>query len=184
MFKKIINSSFKNVLDKIMKRSLEIKTEVVEGDQNDHSSRKWLNFGHTVGHSIELLPEIDLKHGECVAIGIMEQIKLAKEIGELKNPEILKRVENLLKKFELPTNIPSNIDKSEMVKAMMKDKKNTVSDKIEFTMIDDFGKRKSETTSISPAKIHSFYNKAIKISIENAEKFNLKTLNVNYHQCY
>ena len=34
-------------------------------------------------------------------------------------------------------------------------------------MIDDFGKRKSETTSIASEKIHSFYSKAIKISIKN-----------------
>ena len=76
-----------------MKRSLEIKCQVVEGDQFDRSSRKWLNFGHTVGHSLELLPEANyLKHGECVAIGILEELKLSKEVGELKNTKIIKRV--------------------------------------------------------------------------------------------
>ena len=40
------------MLHHIMKRCLEIKIQVVEGDQYDRSSRKWLNFGHTIGHSL------------------------------------------------------------------------------------------------------------------------------------
>ena len=60
----------------------------------------------------------------------MEELKLANDIGELKDTKILKRVERMLKKFELPTKIPDNVNKSEMVKAMMKDKKNIVSNQI------------------------------------------------------
>lgn len=59
-------------LEYIIKRSLEIKVDVVEKDQLEVHERKWLNFGHTVGHGIELSAGHRLLHGECVAIGMVK----------------------------------------------------------------------------------------------------------------
>jgi 3-dehydroquinate synthetase len=36
----------------IIKRSLELKVSIVEKDQFEVHERKWLNFGHTIGHGI------------------------------------------------------------------------------------------------------------------------------------
>lgn len=57
----------------IIKKSVEIKVKAVELDQFDRSSRKWLNFGHTIGHSLELsrLKRV-MKHGQSVAVGMIK----------------------------------------------------------------------------------------------------------------
>ena len=57
-------------LDTIIERSLYIKKRVVEEDEKESGLRKTLNFGHTVGHAIEVNSP-DLYHGECVALGML-----------------------------------------------------------------------------------------------------------------
>ena len=42
----------REIIKEIIKRSIEIKVGMVEADQFDRSSRKWLNFGHTIGHAL------------------------------------------------------------------------------------------------------------------------------------
>ena len=56
-------------LDEIILRSLNVKKHVVEQDEKEAGLRKVLNFGHTIGHGIEV--SIDLYHGECVALGMI-----------------------------------------------------------------------------------------------------------------
>lgn len=54
-------------------RAGEIKREIVEEDFKEHGYRKVLNFGHTIGHSIEsysLTTSTPLTHGEAVAVGM------------------------------------------------------------------------------------------------------------------
>ncbi len=57
-------------LDTVIERSLYIKKRVVEEDEKESGLRKTLNFGHTVGHAIEVNSP-DLYHGECVALGML-----------------------------------------------------------------------------------------------------------------
>ena len=49
--------------------SCKVKRHVVEEDPTEQGIRAWLNFGHTIGHSVEKLKDFTLCHGECVAIG-------------------------------------------------------------------------------------------------------------------
>jgi 3-dehydroquinate synthase len=56
-------------LEEIILRSLRIKQAVVEQDEKEAGLRKILNFGHTIGHSIE--SSSDLYHGECVGLGMI-----------------------------------------------------------------------------------------------------------------
>ncbi|MGN0243910.1 MAG: 3-dehydroquinate synthase [Lachnospiraceae bacterium] len=51
-------------------RSCNIKGDVVERDPKEQGERGLLNFGHTLGHSIEKLMNFSLLHGECVMIGM------------------------------------------------------------------------------------------------------------------
>ncbi len=57
-------------IDEIILRSLNIKKRVVEQDEKELGLRKILNFGHTVGHGIEVASGA-LYHGECVALGML-----------------------------------------------------------------------------------------------------------------
>lgn len=58
-------------LDEICERAIRIKKNVVEEDERESGLRRVLNFGHTIGHGIELACGGTLLHGECVAIGMV-----------------------------------------------------------------------------------------------------------------
>jgi len=74
IFKELINNGIDNSIS-IIKYSVDIKTEIVTSDEKEDGIRKILNFGHTVGHALEMLSkEIcgkTLRHGEAVAAGII-----------------------------------------------------------------------------------------------------------------
>ena len=94
--------SQKNVLNKMVQRSVELKVEVVNLDEKESGIRAVLNYGHTFGHVIE--NETNYKtyvHGEAVAIGMMMANALAVELGMMKQEE-MDLVTKFLKKHNLP----------------------------------------------------------------------------------
>jgi len=88
----------KNVLIHVIKRSIEIKARVVEKDEKESGLRKILNYGHTIGHAIELLSNFKLTHGEAVALGMYFESKIAVELG-IMNKHDCDRQNHLLKKL-------------------------------------------------------------------------------------
>ncbi len=96
-------------LDEIIIRSLNVKKNVVEKDEKEAGLRKILNFGHTVGHGIEVSTE--LYHGESVALGMLPMC------GE----EIRPRVIEVLKKCGLYREI--DYDWARIAEAAFHDKK-------------------------------------------------------------
>ena len=107
-------------LETILYRSLSIKKQLVEQDEQEQGVRAVLNFGHTIGHGIEAvkgahkLGEKGLYHGECVALGIMPMVE---------SPALRKRVRAVYRKLGLPTT--SRYDKQTVLDFMMLDKKRT-----------------------------------------------------------
>ena len=96
--------SDKMSLEKAIQRSVELKAEVVNLDEKESGIRAVLNYGHTFGHVIENETEYtQYLHGEAVAIGIMMANALAVELGLLRQDE-MDKVENFLLKHDLPTN--------------------------------------------------------------------------------
>ena len=69
LFALLENEPIEEHLDDVIIRSLRIKQSVVEQDEKEAGLRKVLNFGHTIGHGIEV--STDLYHGECVALGML-----------------------------------------------------------------------------------------------------------------
>jgi 3-dehydroquinate synthase len=56
----------------IIRRSIEIKADVVTRDERESSLRERLNFGHTFGHALESATHYKrFQHGEAVAWGMM-----------------------------------------------------------------------------------------------------------------
>lgn len=100
-------------LDYVIKEALKIKKNVVEADPFEQNLRKVLNFGHTIGHAIESLSEGNLLHGECVALGMMYMV----------DKSIKKELEEVLKKFNLPTSI--NVNDDEIINLVRLDKKSS-----------------------------------------------------------
>ncbi len=60
----------------IIRRSIEIKAEVVTSDFRDQGKRQCLNFGHSIGHAMELLK--DIPHGYAVAAGMLCEAFISK----------------------------------------------------------------------------------------------------------
>lgn len=106
-----------------LKKSCLLKGRVVQEDEKEKGYRKILNFGHTIGHALEVVTEYKkYKHGEAVAIGMVYNCKLAYELGLIDNC-VIERLVTLLNKVGLPTQIPKNVNHKQIVKAIKKDKK-------------------------------------------------------------
>jgi len=103
------NETIADNVDEIIVRSLRIKKSVVEQDEKETGLRQVLNFGHTIGHGIEV--STDLYHGECVALGMLP----------LCGDAIRPRVINVLKKCGLYRTMEYNWDA--VTKAAFHDKK-------------------------------------------------------------
>lgn len=72
----------------IIRRSCEIKAEVVTTDERESGLRKILNYGHTVGHALEAVTHYRrLKHGEAVGYGMKAAANIAMKAGLLANDE-------------------------------------------------------------------------------------------------
>ena len=113
-------------------RSVEIKAEVVSRDEREEGLRKVLNFGHTIGHAVELVTGFSLLHGEAVAIGMALESKLAERIG-LAQPGTAATVIKTLHAAGLPTDLPTDCRPEAVVGAMRSDKKGR-SGKIMFAL--------------------------------------------------
>jgi 3-dehydroquinate synthase len=91
-------------LGHIIRRSCEIKADVVNKDEREGGLRAILNFGHTVGHAVETLSEYKSRHGEAVAIGMVYAAKLAHRTG-LCDARVPERIENLISAYGLPISL-------------------------------------------------------------------------------
>ena len=93
-----------DTLGHIIRRSCEIKAEVVSRDEREGGLRAILNFGHTVGHAIETAENYTLRHGHAVAIGMVTAARLAHRTG-LCDVSVPERVEELIKSYGLPVSL-------------------------------------------------------------------------------
>ncbi|WP_068468455.1 3-dehydroquinate synthase [Candidatus Protochlamydia phocaeensis] len=110
------------IVKKAIWDSCRIKQEIVEQDPHEKGKRRLLNFGHTVGHALELLTGFSLPHGEAVAIGMLTESYVAVELGYL-DRKVLELMHALLKAFSLPFILPTPIYPQDMMRAMELDKK-------------------------------------------------------------
>lgn len=101
-----------------IRRSCELKAEVVAEDEREAGRRAILNFGHTFGHAIEhSLGYGEWLHGEAVAAGML----MAAELSNIDAGERL-RLQNLVEAAGLPA-CPPPIGAEKMRAAMQMDKK-------------------------------------------------------------
>ncbi|MCI0363784.1 MAG: 3-dehydroquinate synthase [Phycisphaerales bacterium] len=103
-------------------RSVKIKAAIVEKDEREIGPRALLNLGHTFGHAIESMTELELKHGEAVAIGLCAAAKASVRLGHLKAADAA-RLTTLLARLGLPTRLPKPVNRAKFLGAMEYDKK-------------------------------------------------------------
>ena len=85
----------------LITRAIKVKAEVVSSDFRESFDREVLNYGHTLGHAIELHCKYDLRHGECVAIGMAFMAQLQLSLG-LITPELAQQHLDILENLGLP----------------------------------------------------------------------------------
>lgn len=144
------------ILKKMILWSVRIKQQIVEKDVREKVapfgrinkvaslrlglSRMLLNYGHTVGHALEVLSDFKLSHGEAVSIGMIAENRVA--VGKnLLHEEDAKRILEVLKNCGLPTKIPAEYSPSEIHRALSLDKKN-IGGKLYFALPVKIGKAK------------------------------------------
>jgi 3-dehydroquinate synthase len=110
------------VLTTLIERSVAIKARIVEADEREAGVRALLNLGHTFAHAIEPIVELDLHHGEAVAIGMVAAARCALHAGSIDAGDV-DRIARLLASLQLPTRLPKPVDAHGLLRAMTYDKK-------------------------------------------------------------
>jgi len=126
-------------ISEIIKTSCDIKAKVVAEDFKEKGVRKILNYGHTLGHSIESLSlqtDNHLTHGEAIAIGMIGEAYIAKKLDRITESEFLK-IENLITSYKLPTKCLVK-DKEQIYQMLFKDKK-SIGKKINWVLLNKIG---------------------------------------------
>ena len=136
LFERLENENAKDFIDDIIFECVSIKRDVVEHDEHDTGERAILNFGHTLGHALEKLNNYEnLTHGEAVSAGSAIITRISENNG-LTAKGTAQRLENLLKKYELPIN--ADFPLSDIISATRGDKKSTGTS-IKFVFLKEIG---------------------------------------------
>ncbi len=107
----------------VIRRSCEIKAEVVARDERENGARALLNFGHTFGHAIESAAGYgNWLHGEAVATGMALAARFSARAGRMPVAQA-DRLVNLLRALGLPVE-PPNFPPEKWLEYMGRDKKN------------------------------------------------------------
>lgn len=107
----------------LIRRSIEIKAEVVGGDERESGRRAILNAGHTVAHALEQVSNYELSHGEAVSLGLIAECELAERLG-VAPAGLRRRVAALLARLGLPERLPRRFEEAALISSMAGDKKN------------------------------------------------------------
>ncbi len=124
-------------------RSCAHKAAVVARDPRERGERALLNFGHTFAHAIEAEQgytgaEGGLNHGEAVAVGMVLAARLSSALG-LAGATDAGRLEALLGRFGLSTELPAGLDPQALLARMRLDKKAAASG-LRFVLWDGAGR--------------------------------------------
>ena len=135
------------VLTPLIARNCTIKADVVARDEREANLRAILNYGHTLGHAFELLLHYELRHGECVALGMLAENALAENAlaektrakrGGGLDPAVSRRLREIIAQLGLPTRLPRALAAADVLAACRSDKKNKAG-RITFVILEGLG---------------------------------------------
>ena len=126
----------------LIQESIETKLKIVLEDTNENGIRKALNYGHTLGHAIETYrmeqeSSQHLLHGEAIAIGLVLETFISKELYGFPE-EDLEKLKNFIDSTYVKQDF-SNKDQNEIINIMKYDKKN-IGDNVNFVLLKEIGK--------------------------------------------
>ncbi|MFL2019522.1 3-dehydroquinate synthase [Weissella hellenica] len=106
----------------LITQSVQYKAGIVIQDEQEAGIRKYLNFGHTIGHAIELLAHGKLRHGEAVSIGMIAITQRFVQ-ADISTVKFLDDLRHRLTVVGLPIDSPL-VQNSNMLHQLVHDKKN------------------------------------------------------------
>jgi 3-dehydroquinate synthase len=109
------------VLAELVRRSIQVKADVVAADLRESHLREILNYGHTLGHAIERREEYRWRHGAAVSVGLVFAAELARLAGRL-DEGTARRHREVLASLGLPVSYAADA-LPELVTSMHGDKK-------------------------------------------------------------
>ena len=110
-----------DTLEHMIYESCLVKGGVVERDPKEQGERALLNFGHTIGHSVEKLKDFKWLHGECVALGMVAAAAISMHRG-LISDETCRDIREVLTTFRLPVQV-EGLKPEDILSATKSDKK-------------------------------------------------------------
>jgi 3-dehydroquinate synthase len=121
----------------LIERAITVKAKVVSEDLKESGQREILNYGHTLGHAIELAERYSWRHGAAVAVGMMFAAELARSVGRLSDADA-DRHRSILESLGLP--ITYRRDRWQaLLDGMRRDKKSR-GDLLRFVVLDGVGR--------------------------------------------
>lgn len=139
------NNDIKENIEYVITRCVELKRDVVNQDEKETGIRAILNFGHTIGHAIEINSNFEISHGSAVAIGMMIASKGAFATG-LAAIDVTEELRNVLIKNHLPVDCP--FDAEALYNVSCSDKKRS-GDSIKLIVPEEKGKCVAKKVAIT-----------------------------------
>lgn len=128
----------RSIAEDLIKKSVQVKADVVSQDFMESGLREILNYGHTCAHAVEKLSGYTLRHGEAVAIGLVFASYLSEAALNL-NPEVTTELIAILTAYGLPTRIDSSKYSWESISALMLGDKKSRSGVLRFVGVRELG---------------------------------------------
>ncbi|MDN3482030.1 3-dehydroquinate synthase [Arthrobacter sp. APC 3897] len=126
-----------DVVRELVERSVAVKAEIVSADLREAGRREYLNYGHTLGHSIELAERYQWRHGAAVSVGLVFAAELGRMVGRL-DDAAADRHKTILESLGLP--VTYRKDRwSALLDGMRRDKKSR-GDLLRFVVLDGLAK--------------------------------------------
>ena len=122
-----------NNLEEIIKKSIQVKYNILKNDLRESNERMFLNLGHTIGHLIEKDSNYSIPHGQAVGIGMLKGFEISESKFNL-NSSIRDEFKSFLNKQSMKTEYSFNSNQSELKEIISNDKKVT-SDVVKFVLI-------------------------------------------------
>ena len=127
-----------SLLEKAIVESCSIKLRVVQEDEHEHGLRRLLNFGHTLGHALEILTQHAIPHGQAVAIGMLGEGYLSRQLGHL-SQESFERLEQIFKSYRIPLQLEQKLTPEDFQGVLKLDKK-SIKSTPRFVILEDIGR--------------------------------------------
>ena len=152
----LFQDGYEKHLGEIIHRSVAVKAEIVSKDFRENFEREVLNYGHTLGHAVELDSSYQLRHGEAVSIGMLFAAELSHRVCGLSR-NVVDLHYQILESLNLPCNYKRD-SWDNLFQLMVRDKKRR-GNSIRFVSLTAIGK--TDRIEVEAAKLKDIYETTV-----------------------